>query len=129
MGSPQQQNKPFWFNQQPPTTSTPWPILGQRNHLKSINPPWVRPQTSTKAPPWVRLPLQSSAIGNERNQQQQQQFAEFPAPSGTEATDDELREFSEELLNRDVNNAAKYVEVRFQGKTTSRSMNDAAPQP
>lgn len=43
-------------------------------------------------------------------------------------TDNELREFSEALLKRDVNNAAKYVTINIQGKTTSSSKNDEAPQ-
>lgn len=43
-------------------------------------------------------------------------------------TDNELREFSEALLKKDVNNAAKYVTINIQGKTTSSSKNDEAPQ-
>lgn len=106
-------------------------MLEQRQRLNSVNPPWIRPvQTSTNPPLWVRLPSQNSAVGNnEGYHQTSSQYAEFPASVGTEATDDELREFSEELLRRDENNAAKFVNVRFQGKTTSRSMNDVAPQP
>lgn len=45
------------------------------------------------------------------------------------ATDDELREFSEALLKKDVNNAMKYVTVNVQGKTISRSSVDEAPLP
>lgn len=43
-------------------------------------------------------------------------------------TDVELRDFSEALLRRDVNNAAKYITTNIQGKTTSQSQNDEAPQ-
>ncbi|KAJ8962791.1 hypothetical protein NQ318_001190 [Aromia moschata] len=43
--------------------------------------------------------------------------------------DFELREFSEELLTKDINNAARFVTVNYQGMTTSRSMEDKAPQP
>lgn len=43
--------------------------------------------------------------------------------------DDELREFSETLLKKDVNNAAKYITVNYQSKTTSRSQVDEAPLP
>ncbi|GLV40220.1 uncharacterized protein CBL_03632 [Carabus blaptoides fortunei] len=43
-------------------------------------------------------------------------------------TDIELKDFSEALLRRDVNNAAKYVTANIQGKTTSQSKNDEAPQ-
>lgn len=42
---------------------------------------------------------------------------------------EELRIFSEGLLQDDVNNAAKYILVNYQGSTTSTSDNDAAPQP
>lgn len=130
--SQQQQNKPFWQNQQFPTTTTPWPVLGQRRRLNPVSsangpPPWVRPQTSPKPPLWARpRPSENSASGSQGNQSQH--FTDFPAEIGVEASDDELREFSEELLKRDVNNAAKYVVVRFQGRTTSRSTKDEAPQ-
>ncbi|KAK4885092.1 hypothetical protein RN001_001363 [Aquatica leii] len=43
--------------------------------------------------------------------------------------DNELREFSEELLRIDTNNAARYVTANFQGKTTSSSKEDKAPLP
>lgn len=46
-----------------------------------------------------------------------------------EVTDDELREFSEKLLEKDNNNAAKYVTLHLQSKTSSRSTNDEAPLP
>lgn len=43
--------------------------------------------------------------------------------------DNQLRTFSENLLSKDVNNAAKNVKINFQGKTTSRSQIDEAPLP
>ncbi|KAJ8925253.1 hypothetical protein NQ315_009081, partial [Exocentrus adspersus] len=43
--------------------------------------------------------------------------------------DYELREFSEELLTKETNNAARFVTVNVQGMTTSRSTNDEAPLP
>lgn len=46
-----------------------------------------------------------------------------------DATDDELRDFSEMLLRKDVNNAMKFVTLNLQGMTTSRSSNDEAPLP
>ncbi|CAH1109730.1 unnamed protein product [Psylliodes chrysocephalus] len=46
----------------------------------------------------------------------------------SDVSDDELRQFSEELLNRD-NSPAQYVSVNFQGMTSSRSTNDEAPLP
>ncbi|XP_023016657.1 endoribonuclease Arlr isoform X1 [Leptinotarsa decemlineata] len=47
----------------------------------------------------------------------------------TEVTDNELREFAEELLNKDINNAAVHVTLNLQGMTTSRSTVDQAPLP
>ncbi|KAJ8964682.1 hypothetical protein NQ314_004714 [Rhamnusium bicolor] len=52
-----------------------------------------------------------------------------PQNSDGGVEDYELREFSEELLTKDTNNAARYVTVNLQGMTTSRSMNDEAPLP
>ncbi|XP_044264435.1 poly(U)-specific endoribonuclease homolog isoform X2 [Tribolium madens] len=49
--------------------------------------------------------------------------------STNEVTDDELRDFAETLLLKDVNNAAKYVTINLQSKTTSSSNRDAAPLP
>lgn len=46
-----------------------------------------------------------------------------------EAEDNELREFSENLLKKDVNNAAKLITINYQGRTTSRSQTDEAPEP
>lgn len=44
-------------------------------------------------------------------------------------TDTELQTVSEELLRKDVNNAARYVAVNYQEKTTSQSKDDKAPLP
>ncbi|CAH0592606.1 unnamed protein product [Chrysodeixis includens] len=44
-------------------------------------------------------------------------------------TDDELVTISEELLRKDNNNAAKYLTVNYQEKTTSQSKEDKAPLP
>ncbi|XP_018579291.1 poly(U)-specific endoribonuclease homolog isoform X2 [Anoplophora glabripennis] len=49
--------------------------------------------------------------------------------TGGDVEDYELREFSEELLSKDTNNAARFVTVNLQGMTTSRSANDEAPLP
>ncbi|KAK5647732.1 hypothetical protein RI129_002624 [Pyrocoelia pectoralis] len=46
-----------------------------------------------------------------------------------DVTDNELRKFSEELLQRDDNNAFKYITVNYQSKTTSGSSQDLAPEP
>lgn len=44
-------------------------------------------------------------------------------------TDAELQTLSEELLRKDTNNAAKYVTINYQEKTTSQSKVDNAAQP
>ncbi|CAH2102439.1 unnamed protein product [Euphydryas editha] len=44
-------------------------------------------------------------------------------------SDTELQTLSEELLRKDVNNAAKYVTVNYQEKTTGSSTDDKAPLP
>lgn len=46
-----------------------------------------------------------------------------------DVNDDELRDFSETLLSKDVNNAAKYVTINLQKMTSSRSTVDEAPLP
>lgn len=46
-----------------------------------------------------------------------------------DASDDELRQFSEMLLRKDSNNSMKYVTLNLQGMTTSRSETDEAPLP
>lgn len=71
-------------------------------------------QTNSNNPP------KSSSIGPTTNKMYE---------NVNEAEDNELREFSETLLSKDVNNAAKYVTINYQSKTTSRSQVDEAPQP
>lgn len=44
-------------------------------------------------------------------------------------TDAELQVLSEELLRKDTNNAARYITINYQEKTTSQSTEDKAPQP
>lgn len=46
-----------------------------------------------------------------------------------EVDDNELRNFSEELLQRDDNNAFNHITVNYQSKTTSGSSQDLAPEP
>ncbi|XP_060530388.1 endoribonuclease CG2145-like isoform X2 [Cylas formicarius] len=57
------------------------------------------------------------------------EVVEKPTSGDSAVTDDELREFSETLLKKDLNNAAKYVVANFQGMTSSRSERDEALQP
>ncbi|XP_023947889.2 endoribonuclease CG2145 [Bicyclus anynana] len=49
--------------------------------------------------------------------------------NSNEPTDTELQTVSEELLRKDVNNAARYITVNYQTKTTSQSKDDKAPSP
>lgn len=49
--------------------------------------------------------------------------------SNGDVNDDELRDFSEILLGKDINNAAKYVTINLQQMTSSRSTVDEAPLP
>lgn len=49
--------------------------------------------------------------------------------NGNNPTDNELQVLSEELLKKDTNNAAKYVTINYQEKTTSYSTEDKAPLP
>lgn len=44
-------------------------------------------------------------------------------------SDSELKTLSENLLKKDNNNAAKYITVNYQGRTSSFSKDDLAPQP
>ncbi|KAJ4437597.1 hypothetical protein ANN_17742 [Periplaneta americana] len=44
-------------------------------------------------------------------------------------TDKELQAFTEELLKKDVNNAAQHIQINYQGHTKSSSTSDEAPQP
>ncbi|CAG9863409.1 unnamed protein product [Phyllotreta striolata] len=60
-----------------------------------------------------------SHTGNQRANSNQQ----------IEVSDEELRQFSEDLLHKENNSPAQYVSVNFQGKTSSRSTVDEAPLP
>lgn len=102
-------------------TTTPWPALGGRNYniQPPYNPIWAR-QTTSK-PYFVRNSTNNQFTG--RNTEQPS------SPTTFNNDDDELRDFSEQLLNRDTNNAARYVKINLQSKTTSRSMQDEAPLP
>ncbi|CAH0551335.1 unnamed protein product [Brassicogethes aeneus] len=103
---------------------TPKPILRQETFV--VNPnytsawhkgnPFGNTLSSSTQKPKVVVP--TTNIGNN----------DYIEPSGM-SEDDELREFSETLLKKDVNNAAKYVQINLQMKTTSRSTVDEAPLP
>lgn len=74
------------------------------------NTPTLRPNSPV---------LPSSIVNSNRNTQ----------TNSNSTTDLELQTLSEELLRKDVNNAAKYITVNYQEKTTSQSKDDKAPSP
>ncbi|XP_047024698.1 endoribonuclease CG2145-like [Helicoverpa zea] len=81
-------------------------------------PPTRMPGSPTTRPGTPVLP---SSIVNNNNR-----------GSGTNTntvTDAELEALSEELLRKDTNNAAKYITVNYQAKTTSHTTEDKAPLP
>jgi hypothetical protein len=54
------------------------------------------------------------------------------ATSGAERSkisNKELQTFTDELLKKDINNAAQYVRINYQGRTKSSSTRDEAPEP
>lgn len=59
-----------------------------------------------------------SAINNNRNNNQVRRVS-----------DPDIQSLTEELLRKDANNAAKYITVNYQEKTTSYSSEDKAPNP
>ncbi|KAK9892283.1 hypothetical protein WA026_019090 [Henosepilachna vigintioctopunctata] len=90
-----------------------WPVVGQRqpttnwNNHQNFNNHATRPHQDSFLQPSIRrenphLNPNVSFAGSLRNKQ---------------------------LLLKDKNNAAKYVTINFQGRTTSRSKNDEAPLP
>lgn len=131
-------NGPPWSHQVQVTT-TPWPRLGNGRYpstsLQNIAPNasvWTR-HNSVPNLSWNRPfspgPRSEINVAPTSEKTTEYRFDEVEIMSSGDATDDELRQFSEMLLNRDVNNAAKYVEAKYQGRTTSWSKNDEAPQP
>ncbi|KAL4712706.1 hypothetical protein ACJJTC_008003 [Scirpophaga incertulas] len=75
--------------------------------------------SNNKIPTSTRPPVLPSSIMNTNNQRN----------SGSTVTDAELQTLSEELLRKDTNNAARYITINYQGKTTSHSVEDKAPLP
>lgn len=84
------------------------------------NKPNVPHQPTLVTPkPTTRVPVLPSAILNNNNRNNNQ--------GNRNPTDAELQTLSEELLRKDTNNAAKYITVNYQEKTTSQSKEDKAP--
>ncbi|CAK1602133.1 unnamed protein product [Parnassius mnemosyne] len=115
-----------------PTTKTPMSfssvVAGTTKHT-TINPTQATPHaqkptipnSGKNTQPTGRPVLPSSILNNNKNTNQ---------TSGLNIVSDaELQVLSEELLRKDINNAAKYVTINYQGKTTSQSKEDNAPQP
>ncbi|KAF5299099.1 hypothetical protein FQR65_LT09457 [Abscondita terminalis] len=101
-----------------------WPALRGSPSSSSWVPQqnYNRPQNNNRPNNVSNFP----SSGPQRNNPPNVQNAE---KSNTKVEDDELRNFSEELLKRDANNAARYISANFQGKTTSGSQEDKAPLP
>lgn len=105
-----------------PVTPSPGLSLSTKPNFSSIasghkeSKP-ITPTSSTKpVPSGGNLP--STILNNNKNNQG------INTPS-----DAELQLMSEELLKKDVNNAAKFVTINYQEKTSSFSKEDKAPQP
>ncbi|VVC98547.1 unnamed protein product, partial [Leptidea sinapis] len=89
--------------------------------------PHLKPSTTGKKPdarpvspttkPTSKLPSSIVVGSNNKNQGQ------------ATASDEELQLLSEQLLKKDTNNAAKYIKINYQEKTTSQSKDDKAPLP
>ncbi|KAI8438613.1 hypothetical protein MSG28_011051 [Choristoneura fumiferana] len=100
-------------------------IVSGSNKLTTAKPssrnPTITPAivTSSTSRPGTQLP--SAIVNNNHNQ--------GGSGSSNVPTDAELKTLSEELLRKDSNNAAKYVTVNFQEKTTSQSKEDKALLP
>ncbi|KOB52352.1 Poly(U)-specific endoribonuclease-like protein, partial [Operophtera brumata] len=107
----------------PPSPTKPMSFSDILTGSKAPSTPSTTPKPSTRVPvntPTTRPVLPSSIVNKNQN---------TPAISSGPATDLELQTLSEELLRKDVNNAAKYVTVNYQEKTTSHSQDDRAPGP
>lgn len=109
----------------PKTPSSPTKPVSFSDILSGSKSPSTQlttPRPSTRFPvnnPTTR-PVLPSSILNQNTP---------AAVSSGPATDLELKTLSEELLRKDVNNAAKFVTVNYQEKTTSQSTEDKAPSP
>lgn len=75
--------------------------------------------------------LRPISLGEDRNRPQSLGPAQPAAGAAAKelVSDAELKDVSEALFRKDTNNAAKYITVNYQGKTSSFSKTDLAPQP
>lgn len=116
---------------QKPTQITPKPssyssILAGSTKQSVTNPTPATPVQKPTLPnsgkntqPTSGPVLPSSIVNNNKNTNH----------GNSKVSDAELQTLSEELLRKDVNNAAKYVTINYQEKTTSQSKDDKAPMP
>ncbi|XP_063375635.1 endoribonuclease CG2145-like [Cydia amplana] len=87
----------------------------------STKPSFSISRVTSPTPRPVSPQLPSAILNNNKNNNQ---------PSSSNGPSDaELQSLSEELLRKDTNNAAKYVTINYQEKTTSQSTEDKAPLP
>ena len=110
--TPKPMSTAAWGNR-PSTLST---VTTPKPTTRLPSTPMNRPGTPTTRPGTPVLP--SSIVNNNHG----------TANSNT-VTDAELEALSEELLRKDVNNAARYITINYQAKTTSHSTADLAPLP
>lgn len=133
-----------------------WPAIGERRHSNHNNHPtstqtsFVRQQVNIWNARLTPNTSYATSVNNRANtnyRPEQSNLRTTSRPTGIQfsdnrsngntnrnqdvpaVTDIELREFSEKLLLEDKNNAARYVRINYQGRTTSRSRNDEAPLP
>lgn len=135
------------------TSTTPWPELGQKRPNANTKPQSTINVNTRPNSQYIQQPIQNSyaSIANNNKQIsagliQNEKSTESSSigPKSTEATsspkktsspspnlneDEELFQFAEELLQKDTNNAVKYVNVNYQGKTSSSSKVDQAQLP
>ncbi|GBP28131.1 Poly(U)-specific endoribonuclease homolog [Eumeta japonica] len=101
------------------TITTPRPSTPVQGTTKAPSSSVASRNPTTNRPTSPVLP---STIVNQSNRNGQN-------TNSNEPTDVELQNLSEELLRKDTNNAARYVTVNYQAKTTSQDKADKAPSP
>ncbi|CAG9796543.1 unnamed protein product [Diatraea saccharalis] len=124
-----QNNQPLSQTHQTPKPSSYSEIMTNSNRntatssRTTLKPSSIGTATSSKhlSPTTTRRPLipPSSVVNNNRNQ----------GNNRNSVTETELQTLSEELLRKDINNAAKYITINYQAKTTAQSLEDKAPLP
>lgn len=101
----------------PPTTKPfSYSAMVSGSNKQSTLSVYTTPKPSTRGPV-----LPSVILNNNRNTN--------TGSDSRSTSDTELQTLSEELLRKDTNNAAKYITMNFQEKTTSQSKEDKAPLP